>query len=354
MKLQPLFWASTVLLRSACAVFTDEAFHVDYHHALLGVPLSQATFFHKPQSSSNASLIYTLSDKGILGAINPKDGTVLWRQVLNSGAANAGAQGLLAAGERDGQITSGYQNTVYCWDALDGKLKWEYKAEDTYTVAGVQLAPESASDPDSAAGCISGRHGKLRAVGDQAGWWFWPEKMGSCRFIGNKWVIGISGNLRKIGIPGREGAWHPSRQQGQGYCIRNGYWQGVNPLLSCCRLGLAHGRAERYLHLLRLPFPTFDRETVQEHQVQFLGQLQDQYCVFGRQRGDSSSYCALCLRTGSPTTFSHPCSWQFSPMGRGLSHRCEEWRGVQSIHSPSDRRREHVCGPERWCRELHR
>ena len=171
MRLQPLFWASTVLLQSACAVFTDEAFHVDYHHALLGVPLSQATFFHKPQSSSNASLIYTLSDKGILGAINPKDGTVLWRQVLNSGAANAAAQGLLAAGERDGQITSGYQNTVYCWDALDGKLKWEYKAEDTYTVAGVQLAPESASDPDSPQDvlvAVTGQSGQsvIRLAGD--------------------------------------------------------------------------------------------------------------------------------------------------------------------------------------------
>ena len=149
MRLQPIFWASTIILQSASAIFTDEAFHVDYHHSLLGVPLSNATFFHKPQSASNASLLYALSDKGVLGALNPKDGAVLWRQVLSSHDVDGLLSGYLAVGERDGQITSGYNHTVSCWDALDGKLKWQYNVGETPSVKGVQLAPASATNNDA-------------------------------------------------------------------------------------------------------------------------------------------------------------------------------------------------------------
>ena len=52
-------------------------------------------------------------------------------------------------GERDGQITSGYQNTVYCWDALDGKLKWEYHTDKDTTIKGIQLVTKTTSDADA-------------------------------------------------------------------------------------------------------------------------------------------------------------------------------------------------------------
>lgn len=140
MRLQPILWASTVLLQSACAIFSDEAFHIDYHHALLGIPLSQATSFHKPQSSSNASLLYTLSEKGWIGAINPKDGNILWRQALG-GDVEHGDVGSLVLG--DGQIVTGRGEQAACWDALDGKLRWEFNAGVASVMKGVQFAPGS-------------------------------------------------------------------------------------------------------------------------------------------------------------------------------------------------------------------
>lgn len=149
MRLQSCLWASAILLQSASAIFTDEAFHVDYHHALLGIPLSNATFFHKPQSSSNASLLYTLSEKGILGALNPKDGSVLWRQALSTDDAVRSKAGYLAVGDQDGQITTGLRNQVQCWDALDGKLKWEYTTGASSSIKGLQLVPASSSSSES-------------------------------------------------------------------------------------------------------------------------------------------------------------------------------------------------------------
>ena len=171
MRLQPVLWASTILLQSAFAVFTDEAFHLDYHHALLGVPLSDAILFHKPQSSSNASLLYSLSDKAVLGAINPKDGSILWRQPLSPTDGSDNGRAFLAVGERDGQITSGYHNAVYCWDALDGKLKWGHHTDKSTTVEGTQLVTKTTSDSDAPQDAIvlaSGESGLtvVRLAGD--------------------------------------------------------------------------------------------------------------------------------------------------------------------------------------------
>lgn len=118
------------------AIFADDAYTIDYHEALLGQPQSHTTFFQKPQSSSNASLIYTVSDKAVLGAVNPKDGSVLWRQALSSigPVSNATSKSFLVAGEGDGQVTSAFGSNVKTWDALDGKLVWEYNLPGKYTV----------------------------------------------------------------------------------------------------------------------------------------------------------------------------------------------------------------------------
>ena len=172
MRLQPVVWASAIFLQSAVAVFTDEAFHTDYHHALLGIPLSNATFFHKPQSTSNASLLYTLSEKGLVGAINPKDGSVLWRQTLSAEDQTSQA-GFLAIGDRDGQITTGHGTQVHCWDALDGKLKWSHTATPGSTVHGVQLVPATTTSDSAAQDVVVLSVGEaglsvLRLAGDEA------------------------------------------------------------------------------------------------------------------------------------------------------------------------------------------
>ena len=110
----------------ALAIFSDEAYTNDYHHALLGVPQPDTTFFHRPSAASKASLLYTLSEKLVLGAINPKDGSIVWRQRLGV-ADNHTGNGYLKAGE-DGTVISAVGGEVQAWNAGDGRLAWGWKS----------------------------------------------------------------------------------------------------------------------------------------------------------------------------------------------------------------------------------
>ena len=118
------------------AIYQDEAYQIDYQHALLGTPISDNTFFHQPSISSRATLLYTLSEKNVLGAINPKDGSLVWRQSLASSTSN-GTQGFLRATNGTSVIVSAVGNTVRSWEAADGKLLWQY--EDIGTVLGLTV-----------------------------------------------------------------------------------------------------------------------------------------------------------------------------------------------------------------------
>ncbi|KAK3075318.1 hypothetical protein LTR53_001519, partial [Teratosphaeriaceae sp. CCFEE 6253] len=126
--LVPLVAAATLFSTTCLAVFADEAWNIDYHFALLGSPEQEATFFHQPNPSSRASLIYTLSEEHALGAVNPRDGTLVWRQLLqrNGGAHNAS---FLRAAEGQDVVISGVGNEVAAWSAADGKLVWNVVTE---------------------------------------------------------------------------------------------------------------------------------------------------------------------------------------------------------------------------------
>lgn len=119
----PLIVAASVVLRSTAAVFADEAWNLDYHYALLGEPKEDTTFFHQPNPSSRASLIYTVSTKGVLGAVNPRDGTVVWRQLLSHNTTSS-QPSFLRAGEGQDTVISGIENHVAAWSAADGRLSW--------------------------------------------------------------------------------------------------------------------------------------------------------------------------------------------------------------------------------------
>lgn len=109
----------------SAAIYPDEAYINDYHHALLGVPQSHTTFFHRPSTTSKGSLLYTLSEKLVLGAVNPKDGSIVWRQRLDVGNSSTGG-GYLKAGE-DGIVISAVGSNVQVWNAADGRLAWSWK-----------------------------------------------------------------------------------------------------------------------------------------------------------------------------------------------------------------------------------
>ncbi|KAI3321418.1 DUF1620-domain-containing protein [Xylariaceae sp. AK1471] len=104
------------------AVFQDEVGHVDYHHELLGVPQRETTFFHRPRTEEKASLLYTLSDLGVLGAVNPSNGAIIWRQLLAGNVTDGG--GFLRAAEDQTWLTAAYGSSVSTWDALTGRNVW--------------------------------------------------------------------------------------------------------------------------------------------------------------------------------------------------------------------------------------
>lgn len=110
-----------VYLPSVNSIFADEAYQIDYHYALLGVPQSHATFFHRPQIASPAALLYTVSEKGVVGAVNPKDGSAVWRQPLHTDLKEK-SKSFIVPG--DGVVVTALISGVTAWDALDGRLAW--------------------------------------------------------------------------------------------------------------------------------------------------------------------------------------------------------------------------------------
>lgn len=121
-----VFLLSFILTRPIEAIFADEAYQVDFHHVLLGAPRPRTTFLHRPYNTSKASLLYTLSDRSVLGAVNPKDGSVAWRQELSNGNGN----GLLKAFSRENLVISAVNGTVQAWDAAEGRLVWDRRVLD--------------------------------------------------------------------------------------------------------------------------------------------------------------------------------------------------------------------------------
>jgi ER membrane protein complex subunit 1 len=112
------------------AVYADEAHLIDFQHILLGRPRRENTFFHQPSPVSRATLLYTLSEKLVLGAVNPKDGSLVWRQHLVEGAANhTNSKGFLRAGAGESTVCSALGQYVRAWDAASGRMVWEWRGE---------------------------------------------------------------------------------------------------------------------------------------------------------------------------------------------------------------------------------
>lgn len=107
----------------AAAVFRDEVGDIDFHYALVGLPRPDSTFFHRPRRDDGASLLYTLSDVGVLGAVNPSNGDVVWRQLLAD--EDADAAGHLRALDGEACVIAARGSRVSAWDALTGRSLWE-------------------------------------------------------------------------------------------------------------------------------------------------------------------------------------------------------------------------------------
>jgi outer membrane protein assembly factor BamB len=189
MRLQATLFLVASCVPSAFAIYADEVGHIDYHHALLGVPSSQSTFFHRPSSSSNAALLYTLSENSLLGAVNPKDGSLLWRQNLSRPGVtpDRDAQGLLRASGGKNAVVSALGDYVSAWSALDGKLIWESSSPGMPVVDLELLELEDASSAPLVTDAIalSGGHaGSVRRLDGSTGEvkWEYHDESGDVPF----------------------------------------------------------------------------------------------------------------------------------------------------------------------------
>ena len=179
MRLQVAF-IFAACVSSVAAIYLDEVGHVDFHHALLGIPSPDSTFFLKPLSASNASLLYTLSNKAILGAINPRDGAIVWRQHLSRSAQPASAEGILRGCDGNSAVVGAVGDYISSWSAQDGRLGWENWILDG-VVADIELldfedASMSSGSRDVLALVSGGGVGIVRRLDGETGKSKWEYK----------------------------------------------------------------------------------------------------------------------------------------------------------------------------------
>ncbi|KAF2493052.1 DUF1620-domain-containing protein [Lophium mytilinum] len=147
MRLHAALGSTSLFVASCLAIFADDAGHIDYHYALVGLPKQDATLFQQPFAGSKASLIYTLSDKLVIGAVNPKDGELVWRQPLSSSTNTT--EGYLRAGEDQDTVISAAGDQVAAWSSSDGRYVWGSKFPGS-TVKDLEILelPDSKADRD--------------------------------------------------------------------------------------------------------------------------------------------------------------------------------------------------------------
>ena len=149
--------ASSLYATVGLAIYLDEAYQNDFHHALLGAPQAANTFFHRPSAASRASLLYTISERLVLGAINPRDGSVIWRQRLTNQKQHNTHPNFLRAVESKDTLITAVGNEVDCWDATDGRLVWQWIEKGTVKSLEVDAGNADAiilSEKDESIACI--------------------------------------------------------------------------------------------------------------------------------------------------------------------------------------------------------
>lgn len=124
MRLHAALALAAACVAPVAAIFEDDAYHIDFHYALLGLPKHEGTFFQKPYAGSKASLLYSISQNQTFGAINPKDGALVWRQHFPT---ESHGQGHLRAGHEQDTVISAAGDRVAAWSASDGRLVWEIR-----------------------------------------------------------------------------------------------------------------------------------------------------------------------------------------------------------------------------------
>ncbi|CAK7236627.1 hypothetical protein SCUCBS95973_009671 [Sporothrix curviconia] len=167
-------------------VYKDQVGDIDFHHQLVGLPQRDATFFHRPRRDDKASLLYTLSDVGVLGAVNPSTGALVWRHLLADDSSDSGYKdhdtfgtGNVQAVEGEGWLAAGLGHSVHAWNAVSGRSVWwaDFAGDVAdIAVAGSPEKPDAAARTDVLALFLEGSHVVLRRLAGNDGHVVWEHR----------------------------------------------------------------------------------------------------------------------------------------------------------------------------------
>ena len=197
-----LLYLTLSILPSTIAVFADDAYTTDYHHELIGIPQSHTSFFHRPRKDDKTTLLYTLSDLGVLGAVRPANGKVVWRQFL---AAQNGTSegGFLRPVEGEDTVVSAIGQRLDAWDAASGRQRWGGSFEGSIKdLEIVETVPGGTEIRDVLLLSEVGGKGILRRINGETGDVTWEYKDAS-----DDVPLQTSTNIKDIFVVSLHGAW---------------------------------------------------------------------------------------------------------------------------------------------------
>lgn len=143
-------------LRSATAVFTDEAYVVDWHKEQIGLLRPDTTLW-----SPAAGLIAAVTDKNVLAVLNGTSGDIKWRTQLDepvTAVADAPGHVVTVSNRGNGQ------SSVAAWNLQDALQSWDL------TVNG---RAEMIIASRNGATVLTGSPGKLRSLDASTGSQLW-------------------------------------------------------------------------------------------------------------------------------------------------------------------------------------
>ncbi|EWC44538.1 hypothetical protein DRE_06710 [Drechslerella stenobrocha 248] len=169
-----LLLAGCLVISPCQAVFKDEAFHTDFQLQLFGTPLDpSSTFFHQAAAGKVGSLLYTLSNRLVIGAINPKDGSQVWRQQLGQGTVvetEALSKSAFLRKSKDGRVVSVFGKTISLWDAATGRAIWEFSSS-------LEVADVVTAEPENQL-VVAFKNGDVKAFQLGSGGLLWENVIG--------------------------------------------------------------------------------------------------------------------------------------------------------------------------------
>ncbi|ANB13193.1 Emc1p [Sugiyamaella lignohabitans] len=166
----------SLLASGVSAVFSDEAYVVDWAKNPIGYLNSQNTVVARGSSNSEA-IIGTFTESSVLASINGTDGTTLWRRWLDesdsSSQTHAVSSKYLAKvnnGLNELFVSASSDGRVIAWDPITGLAEWDISLEETVSAINGVAASANANTDQVFVALKSGFLLKLDALSGSRTW----------------------------------------------------------------------------------------------------------------------------------------------------------------------------------------